>query len=176
MKLSEIHFPVYRLNKDVPLKNGTILYYRNTRYNIDNNTTWDIIRIIDDTSINEASLGRRRLHIPNKHKFPIRRCYMYPKDLIRQGSNGYWLIDSSGKLFQYTKSTKVPLICRKITNILPGVNGIGSVIEVEKLTSRFKTLYIPNNQERYAGLLKFGRGYLLYGLFTNEFKDTWRMV
>ena len=176
MKLSEIHFPVYRLSKEKPLLEDKVLYYKNTSYNIDTNETIERIRIIDDKDLPGDSLGRRRLQIPTEVKYRISRTYLYIKDVIKQASGGYWFIDNSGSIFQYKKSLKVPLICKDIVNVYPGHNGTGAVIEVKGLTSRFKTLYIPKENEKYAALLKMHGGYILYGLYEEKFEDSWRRV
>ena len=176
MKLSEIHFPVYRLSKDRPIKDGSITFYRKAKYNIDTNKMFEYIKIIDDTEIEGDTLGRRRLQIPSNVKYIIKRSYKYIKDVIKQSDGGYWFIDNLGRVFQYKKSMKVPLVCREILEVHPGAHGMGSTIEVKGIVPRFKTMYIPTNKEKYVALLKMHSGYVLYGLYEEKFEDTWRKV
>ena len=52
----------------------------------------------------------------------------------------------------------------------------GSIIEVEGIPSRFKTLYTLRKDELYAGILKDGFEYILYGVYKEKHKDTRREI
>ncbi len=89
--------------------------------------------------------------------------------------SGYWFIDSYGNLFTYTKSTRVPLRFRKIKKIIP-TKTTGSIIEVEGIPQRFKTLFRVDDRVRFAGILEHRGMYILYDVYHQQYKDTWRMI
>ncbi len=96
-------------------------------------------------------------------------------DLIKLATPKLWFIDNKGLIFQYTKSRKIRLQFKKIKAIHP-IKAGGAVIEVYGIASRFKCLYIPTKGETFAGILMDGLSPILYGLYTEQHTDTWRMI
>ena len=175
--LSQVSFPVYRLSKVKPSQEYGLLYYCNEYFNVDTAEFNRVVSIVDDTNIREQTLSRRRLRAKAQGTtlYPLRKAIFFLGDFIKMAKKGYWFIDSNGKLFTYVKSTKTPLIFRKIKKIIP-TKGTGSLIEVEGIPNRFKTLYIVNNNMRYAGILSRGHTHVLYGVYDRKYKDTWRLM
>ncbi len=133
---------------------------------------------MDDTSIPAETLGARRL-ILLKSGVPLVRLnkgYYFIGDIIMAARTSNSFIDSTGILFTYKKSKSVPLIFRKITKRLPIPNATGTVVEVEGISSRFKTLLSLSPLAKVAGLLKMDSGYILYGIYDTMYKDSNRKV
>lgn len=170
--MNQISFPVYRLGNDKPITiDNVVLYYRQYE---DNTATY---RIIDDKNIDKPTLALRRLELA-KNKIKLKklgRAMFFLADFIKIATRTTWFIDSSGAIFQYKKDTNTKLVFKKIKRIIAVPTG-GALIEVEGVASRFKTLYFPSVENKYAGLLKYGMGYILYGTYPEELNTTRRMI
>lgn len=178
MNLSEISFPVFKLGINKPIEEDGLLYYSKEYVNIDSMETKASFRIVDDRDAPGANLGIRRLHIRHynpKLMFPIRTAFYFLGDLIKNAKPNVWYIDTTGKLFQYKKTTRAKLTCHKIKQVLP-LNGLGAIIEVEGMTQRFKCLYSPKKDQRFVGLLNLGMGRILYGFYDEYFSSSSRAV
>lgn len=154
-----------------------LLYYCNEYFNIDTAEFNKVVSIVDDTNIPEQTLSRRRLRAKAQGTalYPLRRAIFFLGDFIKLAKRGYWFIDSNGKLFTYNKVAKAKLSFHKIKKIIPS-KSTGSLIEVEGIPHRFKTLYIVKNSMRYAGILSRGHTHILYGVYEQKYKDTWRLI
>jgi hypothetical protein len=170
--LSDIQFPVYLLGKEKPQElDGVLFYHRSDK---EGN---DIILIVDNKNWHHETLAQRRLKVMmdcTKKLAKITHSIFYIADLIKLSGPGVWFIDNNGKLFTYTKSKSVPLIFKEITKVTMVPLG-GVILEVEGIETRFKCLYAPDN-EKFAGLLKIGHGYILYGIYEEKPADTRRMI
>jgi hypothetical protein len=136
-----------------------------------------VFKIVDDRTIDKPTLAIRRLEIM-KLGGPLKKlssaCF-FLGDLVKIAKPNIWFIDSIGQLFQYKKVNNSKLVFRKIKNIIPISTG-GSIIEVEGIHSRFKCLFKPNENVRYAGILELSMAHILYGLYDEQPKDTRRKV
>lgn len=178
MNLSAISFPVFRLGLSKPAEESGVLYYSREYVNIDNMETKASFRVVDDKSVPGANLGLRRLAISKsdpKLMYPIRTAFYFLGDLIKNAKPNVWYIDTTGKVFQYKKTTRAKLTCHKIAQVLP-LQGLGAIIEVEGMTQRFKCLYAPTEGQRFIGLLNLGMGRILYGFYDEHFKPSSRAV
>ena len=177
MKLQEIVWPAYRLSEKPPSFTEGITYFH-TEYMDDSRDTTVNMRVVDDKSIDQPSLGRRRLVLSQDDKvklYPINAAIYFVADLIKLAKSTTWFIDSSGKVFQYKKVTRAKLTTRKIKQILPA-ESLGCVLEIEGIATRFKCLIRPKDYQQYAVLLQNGMGYILYGLSETLRPNSWRMV
>lgn len=173
IQLDRIVWPVFRLgNREPDLHNG-IVYYANQHLDLENQLHTNSY-IIDDRNIAKDSLGLRRLSIPKDDIYPLSTTIYTLQDLIKLAKPTTWFIDNSGQLFQYRKSTRAKLQTYRIKQVLP-VTGIGCVLEIEGFSERFKSMTVPNT-ERYAAILTYKNKNLLYGLYTENIKQTWRLV
>ena len=172
MSIKDIQFPVYKIGVSKPIEDNGLLYYEYkdedsgiiTRY------------ILDDKSIEQDTLAKRRLYLLAKG-VKLRKldtAIFFLGDFIKLADSVTWFVDSVGKLFQHKKSIMSKLIFKKINRVIPIPSG-GAIIEVEGISTRFKVLFAPTN-EIYAGLLKIGRMYILYGLSQELPNSTWRRV
>ncbi len=175
--MSQVSFPVYRLTKNKPENSDGVLYYCNEYLNVDTAQTHKVVSIVDDTNIREDTLSRRRLRAKNNGAplYPLRKAVFFLGDFIKMAKSGYWFIDTYGKLFQYKKAARVPLVFRKIKRVIP-TKTTGSLLEVEGIPFRFKTLYIIRESMQYAGILEHGPIKILYGVYDKRYRDTWRMI
>lgn len=177
MKLTEIVWPVFRLGEKKPEQEDGVTYYH-TEY-VDEELGKRVnVRIVDDKSIDATTLGRRRLYLSQDgvtKMFPIRTAIYFLSDLLKLSKATTWFIDSSGRVFQYKKLTRAKLITKKIKQVLPA-QGVGCVLEIEGIATRFKCLQRPNDFQLYAVILQNGMGYILYGLSETPRASSWRMV
>lgn len=180
MKLSEISYPVYLLSHTNPPNTiDNVVFYTSERHTEDEEggiVTDTKLRVVDDKSLPGASLATRRLQLKamGVPLYPLRKGIFFLGDLIKLASPKTMFIDSTGKVFNYTKNTRAKLVCMPITKLYPLPAG-GSIVEV-KGVHRFKTLHSVDESKKYAGVLGFGGSLVLYGLYEEEFKNTWRLV
>jgi hypothetical protein len=177
MKLSEISFPVFRLTNKKPVEVDGVLCYITESFNMDTAEFSSRVSIIDDKTLPYDSLSRRRLAlkgIPSVNLYPLRRAVYFISDLIKLTKTGYWWIDSSGNIFEYKKSKVGKLTFHKIEKVIP-IPGMGAIIDVENIPSRFKVLFQPSDDIQYAGILSDGIGTkFIYGLYSEKPEDTIR--
>jgi hypothetical protein len=176
MNLAEISFPVFRLASKPEQHEGLMYYYTET-FNKDTAQFTRKVRILDDKAIPHNTLSRRRLVLSEDEValYPLRKGIFGLGDLIRLSKSNTWWIDSNGKIFQYKKSKYVPLQCRRIKQIIPSKT-IGSIIEVEGIGQRFRTIFRVSDKDKYAILLKIGASYVFYGTSETEIKNAVRKI
>lgn len=176
--LKEVSFPVYRISRNRPQNENGVLYYKNTYRHIDTNEIYSVVKILDDQTLKEPNLGRRRLHLDGLGVplYRLRKAIYYYGDFLRAAKSGYWFIDSSGQVFQYTKTLRAKARCHKIKRIISPKDSMGSIVEVEGIPERFRTIYMAPKGHRYACLLHLGQSRIYYGSFEQPFKETWRMI
>jgi hypothetical protein len=172
MKFNEIQFPVFKLGTEKPEERGGVVFYQRTLKDGEGD---DIFKIIDDKNQDGSTLSTRRLKILALG-VPLQRittALFFLGDLIKLANSRTWFIDSSGKCFIYTKSRSCKLKFKPIKETFPTTGG--TIIVVEGVESRFKTLYAPNGA-KFAGLLEVGNGFILYGLYDEKPNDTTRRI
>jgi hypothetical protein len=142
----------------------------------DEELTYDF-KIVDDKSIDRPTLGQRRLQaLSSGAKLQkIGKALFFLGDLIKIAKRSTYFIDSNGRIFQYRKTARAKLHFRKLTQVIPITTG-GAILEIEGIPSRFKCLFHPKTLERYAGVLETGKSYILYGLYEQPYKSSWRMI
>jgi hypothetical protein len=175
--LTDINYPVFRLGSEKPTTvNGVTFFLR--QYTGPDGEHINKLLIVDDRNQTGATLAKRRLTImqfENVKLKPLGKAVFFLGDLIKLATKNMWFIDSMGNMFQYKKTTSAKLMFRKIKKILNIPSG-GSIIEVEGIPVRFKTLYSPKDYERYAGILVNGMSLIFYGVFDQPYSDTRRMI
>lgn len=164
---------MYLLGKSKPNTIEGVSFY--SFYNEVEDTEITKHRVVDDTNLPQESLALRRLVLKDQevklHK--LNKAIFFLGDLIKLVKPNEWLIDSKGKIFNYVKSTRVSLKCHEVSKVTAIPTG-GALIEVKGLSTRFKTLYY--NKTKYIGVLHQGMSLILYGLYEEPFKDTWRLI
>lgn len=177
MNLSEIHWPVFRLGEHKPVEDSGVIFYSKEYEDLETNERSIGFRVVDDKAVEGDTLGLRRLKLKSEgiRLFHIKRAVYFIGDLVKLAKSTTWFIDSSGKTFQYRKSTTAKLSCHKIRKILP-LPGMGVSVEIEGIGSRFKSMYRPYPDEIYAGILHWGIGYILYGFYSEPFSPSYRRV
>ncbi len=178
--LAEIAYPVFKLGIDKPItSNGLVYYYYE---NIEEDQDGELIeqtqyRLVDDKNLPFSSLAMRRLAAKqnNAKLFKIKIAIFFLGDLVKIAKPNMWFIDSNGKLFKYQKTTRALLKFYRINLSIPISTG-GSIIGVEGTATRFKTLFSPDRDKKYAGIIHVGKSLILYGVYSEKYTDTWRKV
>lgn len=175
--LADISFPVYILGKEKPNLLDNVLFYSKLFYETKDTPERYETYIVDDKSLSVDTLAKRRLMLKDKGVllFRLAKAIYFLGDLIKLTSSGKWIIDSNGKLFQYIKTTKAKLKFHKIQQIV-AINTGGAIIVLEDSLTRYKLLYYPKQEFTYAGILHFGLSTILYGLYDQKYKESWRKV
>ena len=167
---------MFRLGISKPSILNGIVYYEEIIQNDDTGDRVTITRVVDDKNQPGDSLSRRRLHMMAQGVLlkKISRAVFFLADLIKIATANTWFIDASGTVFNYKKTKAYPLIFRKVTKVIPIKTG-GVVIEVEGISNRFKAMYAPTENERYAGILIYEKASpLFYGFFDKQYDKTRR--
>jgi hypothetical protein len=177
MNLSEISWPVFRLTERPPEVEGPVTYYVTESLDQDSNTLRKRIRLVDDRTVPGDYIGTRRLAMKasGAPMYSIRKAIYFLGDLIKLSKSTTWFIDNTGKVFQYQKTTRAKLTCHRVTKLMPA-KGMGVVVEVQGIPTRFKALYAPLEGQIYAGILHNGLGSILYGFYYEPFKPSTRLV
>ena len=167
---------MFRLGDKQPTQDSGLVFYH-THYIDHDNVENYTIRMVDDKNLPQATLGLRRLVMKSDsvELFPIRTAIYFLADLVKLAKSTTWFIDSAGRVFQYEKNTRAKLTTKKIKQVLPA-DGLGCVIELEGISSRFLSLHRPSEHEHYARVLNLGLGFLFYGFCETVKPDSWRMV
>ncbi len=167
---------MYLLGNEKPLQIDSVdMYVR--EYVLEDGDTKTTYKVVDDKSIPAPTLAKRRLVMLNAGVSlkKLGRAVFFLADFIKVSKPDMWFIDSAGLVFSHKKSTRALLQHKKVSRMIPIASG-GALIEVQGVPGRFKTLYTPGPTQRYAGMLKIGMGYILYGLYEELHKDSWRLV
>lgn len=175
--LQAITWPVFKLSEKEPNRKDGLVFFH-TEYIDENNESSLNLKLVDDKSLPQKTLGLRRLALQKDPKVKLHRistAIYFLADLIKLAKATTWFIDNSGKVFQWKKYARAKLITKKIKQVLPA-DGIGCVLEVEGLSQRFKCLQRPQDFHQYAVFLVINQMYILYGLSDTTRKDSWRLV
>lgn len=177
MNLEQIVWPVFRLGEREPGRDNGVVYYATEYSDLDTDEHTATLRIVDDQNIDKPTLSRRRLTllVQGVKLFPIRQALYFLGDLLKLAKATTWFIDSSGQIFQYSKTRRAKLEVRRIVRVLP-TTGLGAVIELEGIAHRFKTTFKPADDDEYAAVLKSGLTYIFYGLYKTKPSESWRMI
>ncbi len=164
------------LGSAVPSKDGTVTFTYSETTNEEEELIYNF-KVVDDTSMKADTLGKRRLLILNSGASlqKVGKAIFFLGDLIKIAKRGMYFIDSTGRVFQYRKSTRAKLQFKRLINVIPIATG-GAILEVEGIHSRFKCLFLPKTLELYVGVLEFGKSHILYGLYEQPYKSSWRMI
>lgn len=175
--MTEIRYPVFLLGRRKPFKEGSVTLFLTQIVEDDESILLERL-IVDDTSAPGSSIGLRRLYLLKSgvQLYKIRQAVYFLSDIVKLSTGSkVWFVDSDGIVFSLEKSRFVPLIFRKITKVIPIPTG-GAILEVEGIPGRFKTLYMPAIEEKYAGILKDGLINIFYGYYKHKLPDTRRKI
>ena len=130
--LSQVSFPVYRLTNRKPLSSEGVLYYSNSYLEVDSNPVSTNIKLIDNLAEPGETLSQRRLRMSAQEVplYPLRVAIYFLGDFIKLAKKGWWFIDSTGKIFTYTKSLSVKLKFYKVKKVIR-LDGTKCVLENE---------------------------------------------
>ena len=168
---------MYKLGDKQPTIDGGLVYYH-TEYLSETNESSLTLRIVDDKSLPQPTLGLRRLMLSldkTVSLFPIRTAIYLLADLIKLAKATAWFVDDTGRVFQYKKQTRAKLTTHKIKQVLPAT-GLGCVLELENISHRFKSLHHPSDYQQWAVLLTLDKAHIFYGLSETPLTPSWRLV
>jgi len=175
--LANISFPVFKVGTNKPYFDNGASFYVQSRKLEDADKPEYRIQYIDDKHREEPSFALRRLAMQNAGipLFKLSKAIFFLGDLIKIAKKGTWFVDKDGNIFEYEKTRRAKLVYKDITSVTLLPAG-GAVVEVKGIPGRFKTLFIPTIEQKYAGILVVGMGHILYGLYTEKHQDTYRLV
>ena len=157
----DIHWPIWSIRHHEIISGGLITDDKGTR------------RL--DLEDKKDPFTQRRLiakEMKDYKLYPLKKAIWNFKDLILSGSNKF--IDYEGRLFNYKKTKFYPLIYRKV--IWRKYTSNSTIFGLEDINSPFEIKGKLNLRAIYAGVLKVGRGYLLYEMTNEKLKDTRRKL
>lgn len=175
MNLSDVTFPVYLLGKSKPHFEDGVWYYLYVKAVYDDSDQ-EIKLVLDDQNLPQSTLSRRRLVLEQTTKlYKLKTAVFFFSDLVKLSVGPTWWIDSVGKVFQYKKTGRVPLVYKRVKAVIKAETG-GWLVEVEGVMERFKIMYAPNPDQKWAALLRVGINYLMWGLSDQKYKDTTKSI
>lgn len=176
ISLREISYPVFRLGTNKPVTESGVVFYYHHKETEEGQVV--SVRIIDDRNLPQQTLSLRRLQLSlddSVSLFKVHKAIYFLGDLIKIATPNTWFIDSLGKVFNYTKTSRAKLKVYPIQQIIP-IKGGGVVVEAKGIMTRFKALYPPEIGQDYVGILHWGKSLILYGFYEEQYDDSWRMV
>jgi len=174
--LQEIHWPVWKLSKR-PEQINNLVFTVAESFKQDSATYISNYRIIDDKSLVGTTLAERRLQLVKNRTarvYPLKDAVYFLGDFIKLAKSNSWFIDSLGKVFTYKKTTRAKLRFFEIEKIISS-GGFGYIVCL-KNAMRFKVLYKPHAEHKWAGVLLINKMPVLYGIYEAKYKETWRTV
>lgn len=133
-------------------------------------------KVIDNMSMPGTTLGLRRLQheavkgIFHRKLFKLSKPLYNLTDMLHKKVKKF--IDSSGKQFNYSKNTFVPLECYKLDSFIETPSGY--ILIVHGIHCRFFINSAPQLHEKFVQVLRVGKGFILYQL-TDTCKSTSRL-
>ena len=173
-----VSFPVFKLKNAPPQVQDNLVFYETEYYNEETQSYSSNIAVVDDTSIAKHSFSDRRLELLKRgaNLYSVKYIVYFLGDLIKLAKTPqHYFIDNTGKVFCYQKTTRAKLRFYKVKRVLP-LSGLGAIIEVHGLAERFKTLYKPHPTLKWAGIVQYQSLNILYGLYFEQYKETWRAI
>ena len=107
MKLGEIKFPVYVLSGEAEIQDGILWCTQSD----------GTMGIVDDYNMKGETIGIRRIQTPYKSLYPLK--YMLGDFRSLAKHRGRFYVDTKGKYFSYSKTTKADIIYLPIDKIEP---------------------------------------------------------
>lgn len=162
--ISEIKFPIYGITKKYRR-----LWNENNVLFIE---TESGIYVIDNKNIPGKTLGTRRLRL-KADKYRLKKIILNAEQLLR--SKYIHFIDSLGTLFEYKRTTMVPLKYHEVINSTIYENKI--VLDLKGVSYRPVLRHKPDAYGiKYVGLLHTSMGLIPYEYSTTYKKDTRRKI
>lgn len=136
------------------------------------------MRLLDDLG-QTGTLGRRRLAYEGSEQLFKKKLFKLTKPIFRfedllHSKLTTKYIDSNGKIFNYKKSVYHPLTYHKIEKFVENPHGYS--VSVRGMHCRFFLTKEPELEWKYAGILRIGRGFLLYEFSSVRKPDSRRMI
>lgn len=174
--LSQVAYPVYLLGQTKPLTIDGVTFYSTITEDEDGVQQTTLV-IVDDKNMEGDTLGIRRVALLREgvRMRKLSKAIFFLGDMIKLATSRTWFIDNEGKVFNYKKTQSAKLYFKKITKTILIPTG-GALIEVEGSVTRYKSLYAPNLQENYAGILSIGGMTILYGVYDTKYDTTTRRI
>ena len=161
MKLGEIKFPVYVLSGEAEIQDGILWCTQSD----------GTMGIVDDYNMKGETIGIRRIQTPYKSLYPLK--YMLGDFRSLAKHRGRFYVDTKGKYFSYSKTTKADIIYLPIDKIEP--KEVATLIWVKDIPSPFEEL--RPIEAKYAGVAYISGFPAVIWEFTNERKKkTWRKI
>lgn len=165
MHLKDIEFPVFAIGSYEKLWEENLILYLKSGY--------DIIYTVDNKNLAGDTVSKRRLRIPKKERYTFRGTFFNIYQMINSGKKVF--VDNNGRLFKYSKSTKVELLYREIKRV-KRVENVGYLLYIDKIPTPITVPVLFYTRQKYAGLLNYKGSYILYELTDEKKADTWRKI
>lgn len=169
MNLQNVKFPAYAIRSHEKIWEEDFITYIKTI----NGT-----QVLDNKNLTGATIGIRRLKIPEDKKYKLKTAvFSFGQLLKHKAANNTW-IDDSGTLFKLNKKRFVPLKYKKVKNYRY-VDGHGILVDIQGYNA---PLMLPGYflQEivghAFIGVLEIDGGYLFYELSDTQKPDTRRKI
>jgi hypothetical protein len=170
LSLAQIQFPIYLVPKQTRVLNNEVVAFCRGRYSLiyDKNIGKSLSKNRLAYASSDSIIGKKSLY-----KFKV--ALFHPQDLFIHKAKYRTFIDSAGKLFTYTpKSIKATLEYYKVQKYREV--SVGYVVFLHGIPQRFLINRPPALGDAYAGVLRVGRGYVLYELCDSKKPTTWRAI
>lgn len=170
---------MYALNKkpNVNEENG-VIGYKTEFYDDSSDKLQSELLIIDDKKVKGSDLAQRRLtlYIEGAKLYKIKKAVFGLGDFLYLANTATWFIDSNGNLFRHKRAYTAKLTFSKINKVIAPKKGMGSILEVEGVPHRFRTILRVDDSHQYAGVLSLYKMKFLYGTYDKKYRDTIRKV
>ena len=175
--MNQISFPVYLLGASKPTTEGNVVLYFQILRDDDTHEEKYYYQVVDDRAQEGDTLAARRIRlmVQGVNLKKLSKAIFFLGDLVKFAKPYHWFIDSAGQVFDYRKQNMYKLVFKRILKMIPISTG-GAILQIDGFNERFKCLYTPKLEDRYAGVLKYGSYNILYGVYNEKLEDTHRKV
>jgi len=164
LNVYDITFPIFKLPDFRRIWEDTNVLYIETESGV---------YILDNKNLDGDTLGKRRIRISSEYKCRLQKAYYTISQMIK--SNKKHFIDSTGRPFNYKKTTRVPLKYYKVTEVSTAKDG-ECILHVPKINFMYKINCRMAYTIEYIGILLTPLGNLIYEFSDCKKPDTYRKI
>lgn len=160
----QLNFPLYKIRSNYSIEDRGDFTLVFTKYNV---YILDAKNLEGDFATRRTKLLSIKKKLPHK-LYPLKERYTMISQLAN--SKDRWFIDSTGKVFKYKPSKFFNIHTAKVLRVDRSWNG------KYRLMTTLPVPFVCDQAAKYVQYIKYGKGYLLYGLSNERIPTTRKKI